>query len=391
MRNALHPTLNALTRQTPPRRWLLAALPQALACAGLLALVPAAQAQIFGSLGNFDVVNNTGHAALGFEIEIEDPAYDHPGMITSVFGLDRVFPFVSNDPGAVVRFGKPNVSHIASFGAIITYGGPGGAVTTPSAAFTTYGESCWPGANLNWKSTSCDHFGVSTYGSPLKTNYRWLLDNGTKQTVAVPAVNIIYTPPQPPVPNQPPPQPPAPPVINLKAQDVNVDPADPVANNLGNAFWVRVTTTELPENVELGDLLVGNQQGARPEIAALQKPETQSEWHELQLGHVDEVSKELKGVSPAEVVRFQFFKYVGPYDGEGIIDPGSLVPQMDANGVAYVDYEGQRTNLEYVGQQIAGFNAVQGAAPAVPEPAEWLLMAAGLGIVAQRVRGRASR
>jgi len=58
----------------------------AIAAAVLAAVPPLASAQVFGSLDNFDVVNTTGHTAYGFEIEIEDVSFDHPGRLGSIFG-----------------------------------------------------------------------------------------------------------------------------------------------------------------------------------------------------------------------------------------------------------------------------------------------------------------
>ncbi|MBN8494571.1 MAG: PEP-CTERM sorting domain-containing protein [Burkholderiales bacterium] len=366
----------------------------AAAVAALLLPLAPAGAATFGSLANFDVVNDTGHTAYGFEIEIEDSLYDHAGTISSVFGYDRVFSFISNDPGAVVRYGKPTIEYIAGFGARITYGGSFGANFTPSAPFATGGESCWPGANTNWRATSCDHFGVSTYGSPAKTTYRWLLDDGSgslvKQVVGVPAVNIVYTPPA--APNLPPP---APPVIQLQAQDLGQG-ADNVQHNQNNAFWVKIIKTELSDNVHLNDLLGGNHPGARPEIAGLDG-ETEIEWQPLQLGMVDEVTKSLDSPKPSVVYKFQFFDYLGRFDDDGYVDPQSgkkpgqenQMPQIDGDGQAFVMIGGQRRNLSFVGQQIAGFNANEVAPPPVPEPQTWALMLAGLlGLV---WRGRLSR
>ncbi len=352
----------------------------AAAAAVLLALAVPAAATTFGSLANFDVVNDTGHTAYGFEIEIEDPAYDHAGMISSVFGYDRVFSFISPDPGAVVRYGKPSIDYIAGFGARITYGGTVGSNSTPSAPFTTNGESCWPGANANWKAGSCDHFGVSTYNAPAKTTYRWIVDTGggtlARQVVGVPAINIQYTPPSPVVPAPPPP------VIQLQAQDLNRGD-NPVAQNQNNAFWVKIIKTELDSNVDLNDLLGGNHAGARPEIAGLDSA-TEIEWQPLQLGQVgvDEVSKSLDSPKPSVVYKFQFFNYVGRFDDEGLVDPlPNQMPAVDAQGVAFVTLvNGSRQDLNFIGQQIAGFNANQ--APAVPEPQSWALMLAGLAALA---------
>jgi hypothetical protein len=88
-------------------------------------------AGVFGSLGNFDTVNDTGKPAYGFEIDIEDPSFDHT-KITSVFGYNRVFSFISPDPGAVVRFGKPTITDVPGYGVQIIYGGTiGGSMFTP--------------------------------------------------------------------------------------------------------------------------------------------------------------------------------------------------------------------------------------------------------------------
>lgn len=364
----------------------------AAALAALAAsLVPfASQAGVFGSLGNFDTVNDTGKDAYGFEIDIEDASFDHT-KITSVFGYDRVFSFYSPDPGAVVRFGKPTITDIPGYGVKIVYGGAiGGSVFTPSnnplAPFTTTGESCWPGANAGWKSNPCDHFGVSTYGNPAAVRYSWLVDDGTgsaaKVPVGVPAVTFV--------PVNPPPAGP-PPAVNavIKAPVVEI-PAP-----LANAYWVKLTQTTLPGNVDLGDLLIGHKEKGfenegHAQIDGLnEKPEIETEWYELQVGRVDELSKELKpNGDPSVVINLKFYKYQGRFDEEGLVDPLSgQKPLVDANGIAYVMLDEVRHDLVYVGQQVGGFNAEE-LAPAIPEPGTYALLAAGLGFVALVTRRR---
>lgn len=58
----------------------------------------AAASGTFGSLANFDVVNDTGWTAHGFEIELEGIDRHH---ISDVFGLNRDFGTAS--PGDVER------------------------------------------------------------------------------------------------------------------------------------------------------------------------------------------------------------------------------------------------------------------------------------------------
>lgn len=369
-------------------------LKQGAAAALLAVLSPVAvQAATFGSLGNFDTVNDTGLPAYGFEIDIEDPSFDHT-KITSVFGYDRVFSFISPDPGAVVRFGKPSITDVAGYGVKIVYGGTiGGSVFTPAndplAPFVTSGESCWPGANPTWTSKPCDHFGVSTYGNPAAIRYSWLVDGGNGQAAqraaGVPAVSFL--------PVNPPPAGP-PPAVQAVIQAPVVEPPNPYAN----AFWVKLTQTTVPENIDLGDLLIGNHPGAHPEIAALnEKPESETEWYELQIGRVDELSKEFKpNGDPAVVIDLKFYKYQGQFDGEGLVDPlASQKPQVDALGIAYVMLPDQngievRHDLVYVGQQVGGFNA-QELAPPIPEPHTWALLMAGLTVVGSVARRKGRR
>ena len=369
------------TLATTPLTWRLGA-PASAATLALLCIGPA-QAATFGSLANFDTVNDSGHSAYGFEIEIEDPRYDHPGGISSIFGYDRVFSFISPDPGAVVRFGRPTIEYITGFGARINYGHKAGDSylpgdkSTPSAPFQTNGESCWPGANPGWQATSCDHFGVSTYGAPAKTTYSWMVDSGSgtlgKRVVGVPVVNFVFTPP--------PPAQPVPPVVVavVAAPQLAAAPQD-------KAYWVKMVKTTVGENVDLNDLLGGNHPGARPEIAHLREAtEVETEWQPLQIGKVDEVSKSVNMLGePSAVWNFQFFKYQGRYDDDGLVDPMSgknpgeenQMPQVDGAGHAFVMLAGVRHDLGFVGQQIAAFNANE--VPAVPEPRSWALLVAGL-------------
>lgn len=363
------------THPTPsPQRWRLSA--SAAATALMLFSAGPAAAGTFGSLGNFDTVNDSGHNSYGFEIEIEDARYDHPGMISSVFGYDRVFGFISPDPGAVVRFGRPTIDYIAGFGARINYGHKAGDSYgaldkfTPSGPFQTNGESCWPGANPGWQATSCDHFGVSTYGAPLKTTYSWMVDSGGgtlgKSVVGVPVVNFVFTPP-----------PPAQPVPAVVAAVVVAPQLAAVPQD--NAYWVKMVKTTVGENVDLNDLLGGNHPGARPEIAHLREAtEVETEWQPLQIGKVDEVSKSVDMLGePSAVWNFQFYKYQGRYDDEGLVDPlPDQSPKVDAEGHAFVMLAGVRHDLSFVGQQIAAFNANE--VPAVPEPQGWALMVSGL-------------
>jgi hypothetical protein len=331
----------------------------------------------FGSLANFDAVNDTGSTAHGFEIELEGISRSD---ILDVFGLNRDFGTPS--PGDVERYGLPTVGDLldasgAVIGAKVTYmasyANGAWSAGTASGVFNTPGESCWSFGNVNYPSVPCDHFGVSTLGNPTKTTYSWLVEAATPGTlvaanVAIPAV--VFTPPAAPVPGQAA----APVVAQIQAQKIDVN----VPQN--NAYWVKIVQTTLSENVDLNELLGGRNAFENAAVAALNDaPEVEIEWQVLQPGYVDEVTKSLNlNGDPSVVVRFEFFKYLGRFDDDGLADPkGADTPK----GNVLNDTVGA-----YVGEQVAGFNAVQ--ALAVPEPDSAWLMLAGLGSVGALMRRR---
>ena len=345
-----------------------------LAAGVLLAVVPMmSNATVtFGSLANFDVVNDTGSTARGFEIELEGISR---AQISDVFGLNRNFG--TSSPGDVERYGLPTVSDLLDgtgkvIGARVTYMASytNGvwSIGTASGVFNTPGESCWKFGNVGYPNVPCDHFGVSTIGSPTRTTYSWLLESSPGQltgaNVAIPSVTFT-----------PPPQPAAPVVAVFQAQ--KVDPVVPEKN----AFWVKMVSTSLRENVDLNELMGGHHPFENPGVAGLHdKPETEIEWQVLQPGFVDEVSKDLnlKG-DPSVVIRLEFYKYKGSFDGEGLVDPTSVQTPV---GNTLNDFVG-----DYVGEQIAGFNAVQ----AVPEPTTYAMLLGGLALIGLCRRRRICR
>ena len=84
--------------------------------AGVFGASPA-MASVYGSLANFDAVNDTGEIGHGFEIDIEDASFDHT-KITSVFGLDRNFGV---PPTSVERYGAPSIVDQPGVGVSIRY------------------------------------------------------------------------------------------------------------------------------------------------------------------------------------------------------------------------------------------------------------------------------
>lgn len=224
--------------------------------AGLCPPAVASATSVFGALDNFDAVNDTGFDTHGFEIFIEDPLFTR-AHITSVFGLDRDFGVPAQ---SVERYGAPTFTELPGVGVKIIYKADfvNGAwsVGTQPGTFPNPGDSCWIFGGVGYPKISCDHFGVSTIGSPAKVSYSWLIDLGGNTGVLRPVANniphVAFTPapPPPPTPAQPDP------VAGVVAQILAPPPED--GKDRGPAFWVKVFSHEISDEVHLDELVNGN-------------------------------------------------------------------------------------------------------------------------------------
>ena len=279
----------------------------ALLAAALLALPAAARAQtatIFGSLSNFDVVNDTGHDAHGFEIQFEGL---QPGDIYYTFSMQRygapqVVPYATGvylrwtsayDPGAQ-QFLHTTVQHA-----------PG----------TPFAGSCYSWG-VNYDAAGCEHFGATLNATPTRTTYRWLIEDpvspGTgalvpfDPPVAIPAPTYVIIPPA---------QPAAEPV--LQAEIVAPEPPEQ-PEQFGDAQWVKVFKTELQREVTLDELVSDNpivpQDATQVEVA----------WELLQTSPPSNGKQNRNGQKQNQgglaagtrsvIRRYESYKYTGVYD-----------------------------------------------------------------------------
>jgi hypothetical protein len=312
---------------------------------------PARATTLYGSLSNFDIINDTGQTAHGFEIELDGC---QPSDIFDTFGA----PYN--------RYGTPSIT-TDGVNTFVRYegtysGGAWSAGTLSGTYAPTGGHSLFYeqyGGTAGYPGTiPGDHFGVALSVTPTNTIYHWLLDpnsNGTLfkagTSVMVPAPVLAVVPPA----N----------LVNPAAvQAVVPAPPPKQGQQFSDAIWVKafITVVQNPDPVELNDLVLGN-----PVVPP--ETETEIEWQLLQtnparpdLGEkLDE--GDIAAADESITRRYEFYKYLGSYDSES----------HEALNETY--------DPIYVGDFLGNQNVAANFA-VVPEPSTLVLGVAGLASLA---------
>jgi hypothetical protein len=311
------------------RTWVLA-LPLSI-----LAIPSSARASTaYGTLNNFDCVNDTGVEAHGFEIELDDV---HSTDVTYTYDYNHYgIPKITEDnsdpahPKVFIRYAATRLPDgtWSAFTAI-----PSGPISpTDGHQFTN------PSVNFGG-----EHFGAGYYGAPTAVKYNWLIDDGSGNLVHGPPV-YVATPTftyYPPVAAQP---------AQVQAVIVPPPPPDPPVLQFGEATWVKdiKTTTHNTNKVELTELVDPDPENPDAHNWANGEPaEVETEWRILQTEFANAANPkgELAGLPQDlpdgdEIVtrRYEFYTYIGPTDAESGEAMADQVGPDGIHGVGTVTY-----------------------------------------------------
>ena len=273
----------------------------------------------YGTVNNFDTVNDTTNPCHGFEIELDDI---HSPDITYTFDYNHYgIPRITEDSWSVP--GHTNV--FVRYEAIWTNTGWSAYTAVPAGPIppTAGHQFTNPGTNFGG-----EHFGVGFRVQPTKVLYFWLMDNGSHtltrgSQVTVSTPTFTYSPPGGGGPAQ------------AAAVIPAVVPITPPSYEFSDACWVKVITTTSHTNTEVrvSDLMTpdpGNPTG-RDWRNGQTDVQVETEWQILQIDYMSADYNPTNGIGGAngqlpgatnslansdDVVtyRYEFYAYVGPYD-----------------------------------------------------------------------------
>lgn len=280
----------------------------ALAVAGLSAV----QAQTtttnvaWGSINNFDVVNQTGEDCHGFEIELDDCdstdisyTYDW-----NHYGTPKIYTDTLTNPGHTNCFIR--------YAAVWTNGGWSAYTAVPTGAIAPTDGHMFTDPSTNFGG---EHFGVGFGLQPSKIIYNWLVDDGTGTGALTYGGQVLVSTPTFTL------------YPNAQIQAAMPAPAPPeFYREYGDAVWVKEIKTTVHTNKPVGlrDLQTpDSDHPGKKDWRNGEPDEVEIEWSLLQPSLAGGGNEELAAAKEAvnkghEVVtrRWEFYDYVGGYDPE---------------------------------------------------------------------------
>ena len=290
--------------KTTPKSPLLVAV---LALAGFLPHASLNASQAYGTINNFDVVNDTGVACHGFEIELDDLS---SAQVTYTYDWNHYgTPVITTDSTDPVH-PKTYVRYLAKY----TNGGWTAYTAVPTNAIAPTQGHQFTDPSVNFGG---EHFGVGYTANPTNVLYHWLQDDGFGNLQVGPAVSVST-----PVFNY---IAPAAPAAPAQIQPVIVPPPPPVppvvVYEFGEPTWVKMitTTTHTNNEVKLRDLVTSDTNHPNVKGWANGEPaEVEFEWQVLQYdsGNTNGGNSILNGAPESlnhgddvVTVRYEFYQY----------------------------------------------------------------------------------
>lgn len=337
---------------------LLAAVFTALALTGRAAGTGVA----YGSINNFDTVNDNGVPCHGFEIELDDLQSTD---ISYTYNWNHYgTPTIREDTTSVPGHTNVTVRYASAKNADGTWAAytavPAGPIgPTDGHQFTN------PAVNFGG-----EHFGVGYLSPPSSVKYNWLIDNGAGVLVHGGAVNVAtptftYVAPAGGAPAQ------------VQAVIVPPEPPEVSVLEFGPASWVKEirTTTHNNHEVKLRDLVSDDPDNPHDKNWRNGEPdEVEVEWQLLQTdfkkadgghnGKLEGAPEKLPGGDEVVTRRYEFYQYVGPLDEETGEAMAENVGPDGIHGVGTKTINGVEVDLstvvivgDYIGAQMAAFDA----------------------------------
>jgi Divergent InlB B-repeat domain len=270
----------------------------ALALATLAPLAMAQTATIYGSVYNFDIINNTGVEACGFELQLEGVPYDS-GVYTysgSRYGAATVTPYNNGTvAGSRATWKSSNCSSTH---------------TVPHALNTPFAGTCY-----GTDDSGCDHFGAGAlFSATTKATARWLVRDPLNASLLVPhdpamAVPMVFYYIAPAGANG------GPAVVDV----VEAPQAPETPEVYGNAQWMKVFVRQMPRTVTLDELITTN-----PLVVPMATAQLEFNWKLVQADPLvgggrrnrgrHQGSSTLDPTTRAVVRRYEMYAYNGTYD-----------------------------------------------------------------------------
>jgi hypothetical protein len=350
----------------------------ALSGAVMLAGGAARASVAYGSINNFDTVNDTSNVCHGFEIELDDLrstdisyTYDY-----NHYGTPKISEFTTNDSVGL------HTNVLVHYEAVWTNTGWSAYTAIPTNTIPPTQGHAFTDPSKNFGG---EHFGVGFRVSPSKVYYHWLLDGGGHTLVLGPQVNVstpVFTAP---APAQMVPVIPAP-VLPVAPPPLS-DPT--LVYEFSDATWVKVITTTSHTNspIELRELITPDTNNPSAKDWRNGEPDqVETEWQLLQTDFMSGVYNPTNGVGGAngqlagasnnvsksdDVVtyRYEYYAYTGPYSDWDTHE--ALAQSVAPDGIhglgTYVDQNGNTNSLSTV-QVVGKFLGAQMSAMSVTPP-----------------------